>query len=94
MNLAKAGLLLKTIILLYFVAGCSPSAPPKYQRIDISDSIINTCKEEHNLDVKVRLVGKTLYIYLPLENILTKSDKPEKYTQSFDIEYNDSKQLI
>ncbi len=38
--------------------------------------------------VKSRLVGQTLWIYLPVEDLFTKSDKPQKYSEKFSVDYS------
>ncbi|MFH0738585.1 MAG: hypothetical protein V2A59_01835 [Candidatus Omnitrophota bacterium] len=73
--------------LLLFLAGCSSSTSPTYLTQDISDAIQNICKNEYSVDVKTKLVGQTLWIYLPVENMFTKSDKPEKYSERFSVDY-------
>jgi hypothetical protein len=52
-------------------AGCSPSKwGPTYPKEKIKESIIKICKTEYNIDVKVRVVGKTVAIYIPLEDLM------------------------
>ncbi len=36
------------------------------------------------------MVGDTLWVYLPVEELLVKTDKPEKYVEKFIIERNDA----
>lgn len=91
-NLAKAGLLLKqTILLLLLCAGCTSSTAPSFSIKDIPGAIQDICKEEYKIDLVTRLVGQTLWIYIPVEDIFIPSDKPEKYTDKFEIEENSSK---
>ncbi len=54
------------IILLIALAGCEPT----YPKSEFKESIIRLCKKEYKIDVKVKSVGKTVAIYLPLENLL------------------------
>jgi len=37
---------------------------------EAEESIIRVCKNEYKVDVKVRTVGKTIAIYLPLTDLL------------------------
>jgi hypothetical protein len=67
--------------------GCFSTAPT-YLKEDIDKAIQDICKNEYNIDVKVKLVGSTLWIYLPVEDMFTKADKPEKYSERFVIEDN------
>ena len=50
---------------------------PTYKKEDLEQSIIDVCKKEYNVsDISVSLKGKTLYIYLTLENIFLESLDP------------------
>jgi hypothetical protein len=48
------------------VAGCQPTYPKGY----FKESVIKLCKKEYNLDVKVETAGRTIAIYLPLQDLL------------------------
>lgn len=87
-NLAKRGLLLNICIIIFLTYGCSLSTAPTYLKEDIDKAIQDICKNEYNIDVKVKLAGSTLWIYLPVEDMLVKSDKPEKYLERFAVEDN------
>lgn len=54
------------LCLVFFIAGCSPT----YPKGKFKESIIRLCKKEYKIDVKVKTVGKTVAIYLPLTNLL------------------------
>ena len=47
---------------------------------------MDICKKEYKLDVLTKLVGSTLWVYMPLEDIISKPTKPEKYTERFTLE--------
>ncbi|TRZ95300.1 hypothetical protein D4R78_04180 [bacterium] len=68
--------------------GCSSSLEPTYLQENITNAIQDIAKNEYKMEVKARLVGQTLWIYLPLEDIFVKSDKHEKYLEHFNIETN------
>ncbi|MBI4707466.1 MAG: hypothetical protein HY761_06025 [Candidatus Omnitrophica bacterium] len=91
-NSERSGLFLKGLIfsltLLVFLCGCSASTKPTYQIENIAADLERICKDEYKIDIKAKQVGSTLWIYMPVENILIKSDKPEKYTEKFAIEKN------
>jgi hypothetical protein len=58
-----------------FILGCLVSlaltgCTPTYPREKFEESITRICKSEYKLDVKVAVVGKTIAIYLPLENLI------------------------
>jgi hypothetical protein len=87
-NSAKPGLLKICIVLSILVSGCTTSTAPTYLKEDISQAIQDICKDEYKLDVAPRLVGQTLWIYIPVEGLFIKDDKPEKYTEKFSIDQN------
>jgi hypothetical protein len=76
------------LINLLLLSGCSYATRPTYSKENLSQSIQDICKKEYKLDVKARLVGDTLWVYLPVEDLLVKSDKPEKYVEKFLLERN------
>jgi len=48
------------------LAGCGPTYPKER----VTDAIVAICKKEYKTDVKAATVGKTIGIYLPLENLI------------------------
>jgi len=86
-NSVKAALnsLVITITLSAF-CGCSSDTQPSFRKENVGQAIRDICKKEYKLYVKTKLVGSTLWIYLPLKDVLVKADKPEKYTESFVVE--------
>lgn len=48
------------------LTGCAPTYPKER----FKESIIELCKKEYSLDVKVETIGKTIAIYLPLDNLI------------------------
>ena len=93
-NLARCVLLLKFLLLFLFLAtGCNLSTSPSSSIEDIPTAIKNTCRSDYKVDVMVRQVGSTIWIYLPVENIfapLEKNQKPEKYFERYTVEDNKS----
>ena len=87
-NLARRGLNL--IIIFCLISGCSSSTKPTYFKENIEESVRSICQKEYQIDVKVKLVGSTLWVYLPVEDVFIKSDKPEKYPEKFLIEQNNN----
>ena len=47
-------------------AGCAPTYPKE----KFKESIARVCKNEYNIDVKVDTSGKTIAIYLPLQDLI------------------------
>jgi len=87
-NSAKRGQCLSLIIFLCFICGCSFSTKPTYSREGIAKAIQDICKKEYKLDTKVTVAGSTLWIYLPVEDMISKSEKAEKYVERFEIDAN------
>lgn len=48
------------------LAGCTPTYPKNRFR----ESILKVCKNEYKLDVKAETIGKTIMIYVPLQDLL------------------------
>jgi hypothetical protein len=53
---------------------------------DIPRAVKDICKKEYQLNIITKLTGRTLWVYMPLENIVVKSPYPEKYTERFLVE--------
>ncbi|MFA4981596.1 MAG: hypothetical protein WC592_03905 [Candidatus Omnitrophota bacterium] len=53
-------------LLVTFLNGCTPTYPKE----KFKECILEVCKKEYKVDVKVGAAGKTVAIYLPLENLL------------------------
>lgn len=81
---------LNLLFLLFLVSGCSSSTSPTFLKENIADAVRDICKNEYKIDVRTKLLGQTLWIYLPVEDLVLKdkSDKPEKYAEKFNIERN------
>lgn len=58
--------LLFAVALSFFVSGCSET----YPKGKVGESIVKICKDEYKIDVKAETIGKTIVIYLPLENLM------------------------
>ncbi len=85
-SLAKVGL--KIIPFILFLSACNSSVAPSFLKENIPQAVQDICKKEYQLDLKTKLVGQTLWVYMPLEDIVTKPPKPEKYIERFLIEDN------
>ena len=82
--MVKAGL--KILPLVLFLSACNSSVTPSFVKEDITRAIKDICKKEYQLEVVTNLVGGTLWVYMPLENIVSRPEKPEKYTERFLLE--------
>ena len=89
-NLARAALN-NLFVLLLICSGCSSSTKPTYLKENTVRAVEDICKNEYSIDVKVKRVGSTLWIYLPVKDIFVESQKPEKYIERFKIEQNKDK---
>ncbi len=83
-SLVKAGL--KILPLVLFLSACNSSVSPSFLKEDITQAVKDICKKEYKLDLSTRLIGSTLWVYLPLEDIISKPAKPEKYIERFLLE--------
>lgn len=89
-NSARTGFSLLITALTLSFSGCSSSTTPTYLKENADEAIQDICRKEYDIDVKTRWAGKTLWVYLPLEDIIKKADKPEKYLERFTIEQNNA----
>lgn len=87
-NSAKRGLLLNIFLIACLIFGCSSSTAPTFQVSGIEKAIRDICKNEYRIDISVKLIGETLWIYIPVEDIFVKADKPVKYTDKYEISEN------
>jgi hypothetical protein len=85
--LARA-VLCSVSLLIWLIYGCTSSTKPTYFTKDIPRHIETIAENEYTLTVKAKLVGSTLWIYLPLGDIFVKTDKPERYLERFEISSN------
>jgi PBP1b-binding outer membrane lipoprotein LpoB len=83
-SLAKIGL--KILPLILFLSACSSSVAPSFLKKDIPQAVADICKKEYKLDLITKLVDQTLWVYMPLEDIVTKAENPEKYIEKFSVE--------
>jgi hypothetical protein len=81
---ARNSLILLTGALLIF--GCSSSTKPSFSKQDIEQAIHDICLKESKIDVKTKLIGSTFWLYLPIEGMLAKDDRPKKYTVRYVVE--------
>ncbi|MFH1199072.1 MAG: hypothetical protein V1650_02785 [Candidatus Omnitrophota bacterium] len=91
--MARTGLNFIFIAIL-LLSGCSSSTSPTYLKENIAQTIQDICKNEYKLNVKARLVGSTIWVYLPVEEIFgenKKKKKPQKSIEKFQIEANGSR---
>lgn len=84
--MVKAGLNSLLALSLACCAGCTASTTPTYSKDTIAGAIESICRDEYHFTAKTRLVGSTVWIYIPVHDLLVKKDKPEKYTEKFKIE--------
>ena len=61
-----ASLLFIVFLIVFVISGCRPT----YPREKFRESIVDLCKKEYNIDVKVETIGKTIAIYIPLTDLI------------------------
>ena len=83
-SLAKAAL--KLLPLILFLSACTSSTSPSFLNENITAAVKDICKKEYKLDISTKLTGSTLWVYMPLEDIISKPAKPEKYIERFLLE--------
>jgi hypothetical protein len=52
------------------VAAALTSCGPTYPMDKVKESVARVCRDEYKLDVKAEIIGKTIAIYLPLEDLI------------------------
>lgn len=83
-SLVKAGL--KILPFVLFLSACNSSISPSFLKENITQAVKDICKKEYRLDLSTRLAGSTLWVYLPLEDIISKPAQPQKYIERFLLE--------
>ena len=83
-SLAKSAL--KILPFILFLSACTSSTSPSFLKEDITQAVKDISKKEYKLDISAKLIVDTLWVYLPLENIISKPAKPEKYIERFLVE--------
>lgn len=74
-------------------AGCSISTTPTYSKQDLDVTIERILKKEYKTESRARLVGKTLWVYIPVDTLFEKTQKndpDDKVKERFDIQENES----
>ena len=60
------------MLLMFMGSGCKPT----YPKTKVSDSIIKLCRDDYNTEVKVKTIGKTMGVHMPMDNLLDSSLQP------------------
>ena len=79
------------LALLVLFCGCSVSGTYTYSKTDLAVTIPAILKKEYKADCGARLAGQTLWVYLPVENMVEAPEKPQKYVEKFDVKRNRSR---
>jgi len=88
-NLARYALLLNLALLFFLIPGCNYEKEYTYLKEDIPSAIRNVCKNGYKMSVTAKMVGQTIWIYVPLEDMFVapdKAKKPEKTIERFSVE--------
>jgi hypothetical protein len=84
---------LRFVFFLICAAGCSTSTIPTYSKYDLDKAIEKILKAEYTIDGHAELAGKTLWLYLPIDNLFEKTsgkDPDDKIKERFDVQVNES----
>lgn len=73
------------LLSLFLFIGCSTSTTATFSKEKIASAIQGICKKEYDIDLVVTLAGETLWVYLPTNDIVVKTDKPRKFTNLFEV---------
>ncbi len=61
----------KALIAFLILAGLSACNKPSYPTGKIEESVLKLCKDEYKLDdVKIKILGSTLGVYIPVEGLI------------------------
>lgn len=60
------GIAIFAVLAVLLQSGCGPSYPKEI----VDEALIRMCREEYKTDVKVKIVGNTVGIYLPISGLL------------------------
>lgn len=85
-NAARAAL--RVLLIASLFPACTAPTVPTYKVEEAPTAIQNICKNEYQIEAKAKLVSSTLWIYLPVEDLMVKAEKPEKNLEKFKIEQN------
>lgn len=86
-NLARAAVNnLCVVVVCLGLCGCFFSGgKPSYTTQNIAQSLQEVALAEYKTTVTVKLVGSTLWIYMPVTDLFIKNPKAEKYPEKFKI---------
>jgi len=84
---------LSLILPLLLAAGCTLSNSPTYVKRDIDKTVENILRREYKTQAHARLVGSTLWIYVPVRDLFEKTkgnDPDDKVKERFELLENES----
>lgn len=58
-------LLIAALVLSSFCSGCAPTYPKER----LAESLMQVCKEEYEIDIQAKLVGKTIVVFIPFDEL-------------------------
>lgn len=73
----KPQIILTALPLLIFLSGCIV-IKPTYTKENLVESVTELCKKEYGVEPKVWLIGETVWVYLPLERLITEDIEWDK----------------
>lgn len=73
MSLAKNVLKLVLLLSLIVSAGCTTSFTPTYTKRDLDKTVEKIFKDEYSMDAFARVTGRTMWVYIPIDELFTKT---------------------
>jgi hypothetical protein len=91
-NSGRSALRKAAVVSLFclFIFGCSAPPAPTYTKDKIERTFQKLMKQEYSIDCRVKLAGGTLWVYVPVQDLFEKSQKPERVKEQFEIQENKS----
>jgi hypothetical protein len=62
--------LIRILVAFFIVVALSSCNKPTYPKERTEESVIKLCKTEYGLDVKVKIVGSTLGVFIPIKGLI------------------------
>lgn len=84
---------LSLLLPLALAAGCTISGSPTYVKKDIDKTVEKILRQEYQMQATSRLVGSTLWIYIPVKDLFEKTkgnDPDDKIKERFELLENES----
>ncbi|MBI4845363.1 MAG: hypothetical protein HY810_02635 [Candidatus Omnitrophica bacterium] len=61
--------ILNCLIAVYIFCGFCSGCAPTYPKEKLTNSLVDICRKEYNVDVQAQLKGKTIIVFIPLDEL-------------------------